>query len=190
MKKNFLKTIGTVLVMGFLLTVFSPMNTYAQKKNHGKKPAKKVKVVTPVKHYNKLPHRGAQVTVLPTKNVLIRHGRYDYHFHNGVFYRPINGSFIVVAPPVGIRVSVLPPNPFHFKYMGLPYFYYYGTFYISHSSGGYEVVEAPIGARIDALPDGYEVFELDGKVYYRLDDTYYKAVIEDNGNVVYEVVRV
>ena len=70
------------------------------------------------------------------------------------------------------------------------YFYYYGIYYVSSQVGGYEVVEAPLGARIDALPDGYEIFELDSKVYYRLDDNYYKAVVEPNGNVVYEVVRV
>ena len=97
---------------------------------------------------------------------------------------------MVTAPPIGIRVNVLPPNPFRVRLSGRAYFYYYGTFYTSLPSGGYEVVSPPLGARVDALPDGYEVFELEGLVYYRLDETYYKAVLEPNGNVAYEVVRV
>lgn len=121
--------------------------------------------------------------------MLIHYGRYNYHFHNGVFYRPVGGTFVVVAPPLGIHVSVLPPSPFHFRHLGKPYFYYYGAFYVPLNDGGYKVVAPPIGARIDALPDGYEVFKIDDKVYYRLDETYYKATVEENGAVVYEVVK-
>ena len=179
----------SVLFMGLLLTVFAPIDSLAQKNDRGVK-KKKEKVVTPVRHYNKQPRRGAQVTVLPKKSVVIKHNNTNYHYRNGIFYRPVNGSYVVSAPPIGMRVTVLPPNPFRVMISGRSYFYYYGTYYMPLGDDGYEVVNPPIGARIDALPDGYEVFELDGMVYYRLDDIYYKAVVEPNGNVVYEVVRI
>ena len=130
------------------------------------------------------------MTVLPSKAALLAHGAKNYHFHNGVFYQPIGGTFVVITPPIGIRIALLPPNAYYFNYLRQPYYYYYGTFYRPLTNGGYKVVAPPIGARVDALPDGYEVFELDEKVFYRLDKTYYKAVVEENGAVAYEVVKV
>ena len=84
----------------------------------------------------------------------------------------------------------MPSSPFYFKHLRKSYYYYYGAFYKSLPSGGYQTVAPPLGARVDALPDGYKVFELDNKIYYQLDDTYYKAVVEENGAVAYEVVKV
>ena len=182
-----------MLTLSLLLVAVTPNDSFAQKndKKFTKKTSnKKVKVVTPVKQYSKQPRRGAQVTSLPKKTTVIVHSNQSYHYKNGIYYRPVNGSYVVTAPPRGIRVTTLPPNPYRIMVLGQPYYYYYGTYYVSSVQGGYEVVQAPLGARIDALPDGYEVFELDGYVYYKLNDTYYKAVVESDGSVVYEVVRV
>ena len=187
MKKWSLKTITGLMLMSLLLIAFTP-SAFAQKNKQ--KPRKGKVVHVPVKHYNKLPRHGAHVTVLPKKTIIVTHRSLNYHYLDGIFYRSITGSYVVTAPPIGIRVSVLPPNPYRVMVLGRPYYYYYGTYYVTVPNGGYEVVSAPVGAKIDALPDGYEIFELDGKVYYRLDETYYKAVVEPNGNVVYEVVRV
>lgn len=189
MKKSNLKSTMGLALMSLFLIAFAPTDSFAQKDNH-KNNSKKEKVTSPVKHYNKQPRRGAQVTAIPKNTKEVTHRNLNYHYHDGIFYRPVKGSYVVVAPPIGIRVSVLPPNPFRVIISGHSYYYYYGTYYVPAANGGYEVVGAPVGARIDALPDGYEVFELDGMVFYRLDETYYKAVLEPNGNVVYEVVRV
>ncbi len=191
MKKNNLKSILSLAIMSFLFIAFAPNDIFAQRKAVARK-VKNKKVVTPVsKQYAKQPRRGAQITKLPRKTTIVSYRNANYHYRNGIFYRPINGTYIVAAPPRGIRISVLPPNAHRIVIQGRsPYYYYYGTYYSPVSSGGYEVIDAPIGARVDALPDGYDVFELDGLVYYRLGDTYYKAVLEPNGNVIYEVVRV
>jgi len=192
-----------ILIMVLVVT-FSSNSLFAQKNNQSDKrekvekrttttkvkATKKTKAQTPVKHYSKQPRRGAQVTSLPRKTVVVKHRNTNYQYRDGIFYRPVNGSYVVAAPPRGIHVTNLPPKPFRILVSGSPYYYYYGTYYIDAPQGGYTVVDAPLGARIDALPDGYEVFELDGMVFYRLDETYYKAVVEPNGNVVYEVVRV
>ena len=188
MKIGNVKSIMSIVLMGLFLTAMAPTDMLSQ--SNRKKKTQKEKVVTPVKHYKQQPRRGAQVTVLPKKTVVVTHSNNKYHYRNGIYYRPVNGSYVVSAPPVGIRVKLLPPNPYKVWHSGRSYYYYYGTYYLPVNGNEYEVVSAPLGARIDALPDGYDVFELDGQVYYRLDETYYKAVIEDNGNVVYEVVRI
>lgn len=188
MKKNPLKSVLGLVMMSLLLTIFTPTNTFAQR-DARKAQNKKTKVVTPVKQYSKQPRRGAQVTALPKKTVVVSHRNTNYHYDNGVYYKPVGSSYVVTRPPVGIRVSVLPPNPYRVILSGNPYYYYYGSYYVPFAGGGYEVVAPPVGARVDALPDGYEVFDMDGMVYYRLDETYYKAVVESNGRVVYEVVR-
>ena len=208
MKKRNSNSLMGLALMSLLLITFTPNDTFAQraqrekeiyaqssneaKRKNSKKRSKtkKQKVTTPVKQYKKQPRRGAQVTSLPRKTVVVNHRNSNYHYRDGIYYRPVNGSYVVTSPPIGIRVNVLPSNPFRVRLSGRVYFYYYGTFYTSLPSGGYEVVNPPLGAKVDALPDGYEVFELEGFVYYRLDETYYKAVLEPNGNVVYEVVRV
>ena len=205
MKKRHLKSLMGLAFMSLFLIAFTPNDTFAQrgkeiyaqkdnrvktKNNKERSKSKKQKVTTPVGQYKKQPRRGAQVTALPRKTVVVHHRNSNYHYRDGIYYRPVNGSYVVTAPPVGIHINVLPPNTYRLRLSDRFYFYYYGTFYTSLPSGGYEVVSPPVGARVDALPDGYEVFELDGLVYYRLDETYYKAVLEPNGNVVYEVVRV
>lgn len=187
MKMNHLKSVLGLAMMGLFLTVMAPTDAQAQGKSRR---VKKEKTTTPVKHYQKQPRRGAHVTAIPKKSVVVKHRNLNYHYRDGIFYRPVKDSYVVVAPPIGVHISVLPPNSYRIFLGGRPYFYYYGTYYHPLSGGGYEVVSAPIGARIDALPDGYEVFEIDSKVYYRLDETYYKAVLEANGNVMYEVIRV
>ena len=190
MKKNNVKSILSLAMISFLFIAFAPNDIYAQQRAPARK-VKKQKVVTPVRSNSNQLRRGAQVTVLPKKSVAIAHRNTKYHYQNGIFYRPNNGRYIVTTPPIGIRITVLPPNPYRVVVPGRrsPYYYSYGTYY-APVSGGYEVVDAPIGARVDALPDGYEEVQLDHMVYYRFDNIYYKAVVEPNGYVAYEVVRV
>lgn len=192
MKNNHKKSLVGLFLIGLFLTIIGPTDVLAQRNAHKtKSETKKAPVASsPVKHYNNAPKRGAQTAALPRNTVALTHRNLNYHYDNGVFYRPVNGRYVVTAPPVGIHISLLPPNPFRVVLSGRTYYYYYGTYYLPASGGGYQVVAPPVGAMIDALPNGYEVFDLDGLVYYRLDETYYKAIVEPNGNVVYEVVRV
>ena len=104
-------------LIALLLTVLAPYSTYAQKKK-----VTKAKVTTPVKHYKNVPRRGAQVTKLPKKSVVVTHQNTNYHYKNGVFYRPVNGSYVVSAPPIGLRVTALPPKPYKVMLAGHPYY--------------------------------------------------------------------
>ncbi|MBL4755691.1 MAG: hypothetical protein JKY52_19120 [Flavobacteriales bacterium] len=141
-------------------------------------------------HYKHLPKRGAVVTTTPSGVVIVKHKGANYHYHNGVFYKPKGAaSFYIARAPIGARVKVLPTG--HKKvFVGKrPYVYYYGTFYKkAPDTNEYEVVDAPVGAEVDALPEGYQMEEIDGVVYYTLDDVKYMEK-DANGEPVYEVVE-
>jgi hypothetical protein len=52
----------------------------------------------------------------------------------------------------------------------------------------YITVAPPVGAVIDALPDGYRKVIIDNNIYYEFNEAYYKAFIDEYGEVWYEVV--
>ena len=54
----------------------------------------------------------------------------------------------------------------------------------------YITVAPPIGAKVNALPEGYEKVWLDGNFYYEFDGTYYRAFVDEQSEVWYEVVSV
>ncbi|MFH1320217.1 MAG: DUF6515 family protein [Bacteroidota bacterium] len=143
-------------------------------------------------HYRHLPRRGAEVEKMDAATVSIAFKGMKLHYHTGIFYKPKGAaSFVVVRPPMGIRIKVLPPE--HRKIVIGPavYFYYYGTFYKkTPNSDEYEVIDAPVGAEVDALPDGYETKTIDSEEYYELDDVYYKPKENEEGEMIYEVVEI
>src|SRR3954453_23918064 len=62
-------------------------------------------------HHGQLrrPAPGGEVRVLPGGHETIRVGRSYYHYHDGVFYRPIGPDrFRIVGAPIGARIRTLP----------------------------------------------------------------------------------
>lgn len=110
-----------------------------------------------------------------------------FHWHNGVYYHPNGKRFVVVRPPVGLRIGVLPIDCFMLTMGAVPYYYYYGTFYTTVNNE-YEVVDPPIGALVEELPSDCEEVTIDDKVYYKVDDTYYRAVVDKRNKIMFEVV--
>lgn len=70
-----------------------------------------------------------------------------------------------------------------------PYYYYNGTYYDEYESS-YRVVAPPVGAIVESIPEGYETIVIDGETYYKVDDVQYKPVVQDNGEIWYEVIKV
>src|SRR5689334_4401695 len=54
-------------------------------------------------------NRGVIVDRMPREAVIVHNGPNRYWFHGGVWYRPEGNRFVVIAPPVGVFVPVLPP---------------------------------------------------------------------------------
>src|SRR5258706_7032664 len=76
-------------------------------------------------HDHYYPPRGFRFSVLPPHPRLIVHGRQQVYFSGGVWYRPVDNAYVVVRPPFGIIVPVLPP--FYTRVWVGPYPYYYAN---------------------------------------------------------------
>jgi len=98
-------------------------------------------------------NRGYVVHDLPRDRIVINHGRDQYFYSGGVWYAPRGGVFVVVGPPVGVFVPVLPPYYTTVWFGGVPYYYANDSYYMwSAQNNSYEVVDTPSGA-VNAAPD-------------------------------------
>jgi hypothetical protein len=107
-------------------------------------------------HDHYYPPRGYRFSVLPPHPRMIVHGGQQFYFSGGVWYRPVQNSYVVVRPPIGIVVPVLPP--FYTRVWVGPYPYYYANdvYYVSNPQG-YAVVDQPAGTIAMAPPPGMPV---------------------------------
>jgi len=176
--KNALKWFLVISLNLFVITSF------AQRHHH------KPRHHSPHHKYSKLPHWGHSYKVAPWGAVLFPYSGIKYHYHGGVFYKPVSGGYAIVRAPIGIKVRTLPAEHVVVFVNGRKYFYYYGTYYVHSNSDEYTTVAPPVGARVDALPDGYKKLVINGLTYYEFEGTYYEAYIDDSGEVWYEVVGV
>ena len=142
----------------------------------------------PCWRYNYLPYRNSFYYSLPSNYFSINFGGFGYRYWDGVFYRPFNNLFTVCAPPIGIYIDILPVGYRRIYVRNYPYYYYNGAYYDQHGSG-YTVVSPPVGAIVESLPGGYETINIDGETYYTVDGAQYKPVLQENGEIWYEVVR-
>ncbi len=97
-------------------------------------------------HDHYYPAQGASVGVLPRGAVSIDFGGSNYFFHGGVWFRPLGGRFVVVVPPIGIFVPLLPPAYATLWLGGIPYYYADDVYYTAVPGQGYQVVAPPAGA--------------------------------------------
>jgi hypothetical protein len=95
-------------------------------------------------HYHRYPTRGYVVRDLPRDRVVIVRGRERFFYSGGAFYAPRGPRFVVVAPPVGIFVPVLPRFYATVFFGGIPYYYANDTYYVwRERRREYEVVARP-----------------------------------------------
>jgi len=88
--------------------------------------------------------RPAPVQNLPLGYDRLTHGGNQYYHYNGIFYRRVGDTFRVVRPPLGMRVTQLPPGAVIVYYGDIPYYYYYGVFYLYDPFfEAYVIVEKP-----------------------------------------------
>jgi hypothetical protein len=98
-------------------------------------------------------NRGFVVRDLPRDRIIINRGPNRFFYSAGVWYAPRGPSFVVVAPPIGVFVPLLPPYYSTVWFGGVPYYYANDTYYMWNAqNSGYEVVDPPSGA-VNAAPD-------------------------------------
>jgi len=142
----------------------------------------------PAWRYGFLPRRNCYFYSLPSTYINISFGGIGYRYWDGVFYRPYNNLFTVIAPPIGIFIDVLPLGYRTIYIHDYPYYYYNGTYY-DRRADHYYVVSPPVGAVVESLPAGYETVVIDGETFYTADGAQYKPVIQQNGEIWYEVIK-
>jgi hypothetical protein len=125
--------------------------------------------------------RAVVVRNVPEGYAVCHHRDRDYYANSGRYYEYNNGRYIVVAPPVGLRVNILPIGCIRVAVAAASYFYLNGIFYSNVGDNNYEIVDPPMGAIVYMLPDDAEKVEINDMIYYQYSGTLYRKVYTDNG---------
>jgi hypothetical protein len=104
-------------------------------------------------HNHYYPPRGYAVDALPRDRIFVNHYRSPYYFSGGVWYAPRGPRYVVVRPPIGLHVDILPFGFSTVWFGGFPYYYGNETYYMWRDrERDYEVVDPPPGAPAPAAP--------------------------------------
>ncbi len=100
------------------------------------------------KHYRRGDYYERKVRTVRRDENSYRRCRYndrDYFFRDGRFYEMRDRNYIVVTPPIGIRINYLPTG-YRVEYHGRIRYYFFGGIYYRFLPGirMYVVVKAPI----------------------------------------------
>ena len=111
-------------------------------------------------HDRYYPRYGYVAPVPPHGAVVVRHSHGSYWYSGGVWYAPHGPRFVVVAPPIGVYVSVLPPYYTTVWFGGIPFYYANDTYYAWRGDRrAYQVVEPPAGGQATtASPATEDIF--------------------------------
>ncbi len=110
----------------------------------------------------------------------LRRGGVNFYFSAGRYYRHGPSGYIAVAPPIGLRISVLPVGFVVLNELARTLYYYDGVYY-AKSGNEYEVVEAPDEVVVKTLPEETSQVTIDGKEYYVYDSQIYSVVLTPDG---------
>jgi len=89
------------------------------------------------------PGAGYVVGGLPLGSISVGFNRGHYYFSSGVWFQPYGPRYVVVNPPMGVAVPVLPPQYSTVWVRGAPYYYANGVYYTSVPNQGYVVSSPP-----------------------------------------------
>ena len=128
---------------------------------------------------------GTAIDILPSGFVTVRAGTGRYFYHQGVFYQPYRGGYLVVAAPLGVAVPRLPSGRVMVLVENDPFVYYRGVFYQPVPSG-YIVTRAPLGAFVRSLPPNVITHRVNGVEYKEYAGAWYRPAIR-NGDEGWQV---
>lgn len=102
-------------------------------------------------HY--YPRPGIVFGALPGDFRLVVHGGSHFYLSGGVWFRPYGPRYVVVAPPLGIVVPILPPYYVTYPYGGVTYYVANDVYYVANPAGeGYVVSPPPSGGETAVAP--------------------------------------
>ncbi|MFT4173686.1 MAG: DUF6515 family protein [Rhodocyclaceae bacterium] len=88
------------------------------------------------------PRHGVVVNVLPATPAVYWRNGVNFYFSSGIWYRPQGSSFMVIAPPIGLVVPLL-PDVYETRIVGSTTYFYAGETYYRAVPEGYVVTKAP-----------------------------------------------
>lgn len=163
----------------------------AQSPRHTVKKVEKTTIIKRVPStkvtYKKPIRKVVSVRTLPQKTV-VRHNGQAYYYDNNKYYMQSRGRYIVIAPKVGFRVKVLPPDFRRAHFNNHDYFIANGIFYVQVGPE-YEVVDPQVGTVVYELPADHEKVVINDEVYYEYANVLYEKIQVD-GTRAYEVVGI
>ena len=137
--------------------------------------------------YRKPTKKVVSVRSLPNRTIITHRGQ-NYYYANNKYYTQSRGRYIVIAPKVGFRIKVLPPNYRRVRFNTMNYYVAQGVFYVEINNE-YEVVDPEVGTVVYELPEDYEKVTIDGQTYYEYSNILYEKIQVD-GTRAYEVVGI
>ncbi len=90
--------------------------------------------------------RGTTFPALPGGSTGVTLDGENYFYHDGVWFRRLDGRYVVIEPPIGIVAPILPPVYVSLSIGGAAYYYANEVFYARAPGQGYGVVPPPPGA--------------------------------------------
>lgn len=106
-------------------------------------------------HNRYYPPRGYAVAALPRGYVTVNYRGGPYYYHQGIWYRPGGGRFVVVRPAIGLYVPFLPQFYTTVWFGGIPYYYADDAYYTWRADRRqYEVTEPPANVSAGSAPAG------------------------------------
>lgn len=95
-------------------------------------------------HNRYYPPPGYQVRALPADHRTVVYRDVTYYFYDAIWYRPVGPGFIVVLPPIGLIIPVLPAFYTVIWVGAIPYYYAAGVYYTWYPEyRAYVVTEPP-----------------------------------------------
>jgi hypothetical protein len=157
-----------------LFVLFAAVSAHAQATDRHPVSPRAEAVDTRNNHGHYYPRRGAVVRTLPPGYRPYFHRGRPLYLYDGVWYAPGRRGFVVVRPPIGIYVPVLPRYHSTMWLGAVPYHYADDTFYRwEPRSNTYQVVspppesgrlaEAPPAAPADLAGDSFFAYPNDGQ---------------------------
>lgn len=93
--------------------------------------------------YHDHPHFGLHVPFLPEICFSLMVGGLMYYYYDGLYYRRFDRDYVVVEPPAGAIVRVVPGDFKSVVINGVTYYTDNGMYYI-YTPQGYQIVPAPV----------------------------------------------
>ncbi len=145
--------VALALGMAGAATADNSHRSYRGNSSHGDGHRSEMRVDSRYQHNRSYPSRGYVYNSLPRGYASYHYRGSPYYYRGGAWYRPYGPRYVVVAPPIGIGVSFLPPFYTTVWFGGMPYYYADQTYYAWRPERREYVVTQPPSEKPEQVGD-------------------------------------